>query len=164
MSAAGAVSVRAIRRTEVPRVWALIGELAEFEKLTDILTGSAEALERALFAEPPVLFGQVAERDGRIVGYALFHFTFSSFRTNVRMWLEDLYVEPAARRSGAGEALLAALVRESLARGCHRVDWDVLEWNPARAFYERMGATPSAEGFLKYGMDAAAMRALTQKR
>ena len=85
----------------------------------------------------------MAERPtAALVGYALYHFTFSSFRTNPRMWLEDLYVEPAARGTGAGEALLAAFVRDALARGCHRVDWDVLEWNPARAFYERMGATP----------------------
>ncbi len=159
-----AVTVRAIERRDLERVWAMIGELAEFEHLTGILTGSAERLGRALFETPPMLFGRVAERaDGRLVGYALFHHTFSSFRANPRMWLEDLYVEPAARGTGAGEALLTEFVRESLARGCHRVDWEVLDWNPARGFYERMGAGPSHDGFLKYGMDAAAMRALLER-
>lgn len=157
-------SVRPVARQDVPRVWALVGELAEFEKLEDLRTGSAEKLELALFSDPPALFGRVAEVDGRIVGYALFHFTFSSFRTNARMWLEDLYVEPVARGTGAGEALLAEFVRESLARGCHRVEWDVLDWNPARGFYEAMGAAPAADGFLKYGMDADAMRALIARR
>jgi GNAT superfamily N-acetyltransferase len=160
MSAAAVVRVRAIERADVVRVWDLVGELAAFEKLEDIRTGSGERLAVALFSEPPALFGLVAEHDGRIVGYALFHFTYSSFRTNQRMWLEDLYVEPATRGTGAGAALLRAFAREALARGCHRIDWDVLEWNPARAFYERMGAAPSADGFLKYGMDAAAMRAM----
>ncbi len=163
MSAA-LVRVRAVTPADVPRVWQLVGELAAFEKLEDMRTGSAGKLAAALAAEPPMLFGLVAERDGdgvdAIVGYALYHFTYSSFRTNVRMWLEDLYVEPAARGSGAGEALLRAFVRDALARGCHRVDWDVLEWNPARSFYQRMGASPTADGFLKYGMDGPAMRAL----
>ncbi len=155
-----APAVRPVDRCDVPRVWELIGELAAFEQLTDLLTGSPGRLEEALFAQPPDLFGLVAEREGRLVGYALFHFTYSSFRTNRRMWLEDLYVEPSARGSGAGEALLRGFARAALAHGCHRVDWDVLDWNPARGFYERLGASPSADGFLKYGMDADAMRAL----
>ena len=154
------VTVRPVRREDLPRVWEMIRGLAEFESLLDILTGDVGRLERALFETPPALYGLVAEQGGALVGYALYHFTFSSFRTNPRMWLEDLYVAPAARGSGAGEALLAAFVAAALARGCHRVDWDVLEWNPARAFYDRMGATPSADGFLKYGMDADAMRTL----
>jgi len=158
--AAGAMTVRAVTRADVPRVWQLVGELAAFEKLEDLRTGSAERLAGALFGEPPALFGLAAERAGRIVGYALYHLTFSSFRTNARMWLEDLYVEPAARGTGAGEALLRAFVRDALERGCHRVEWDVLDWNPARTFYNRMGAAPAADGFMKYGMNAAAMRAL----
>ena len=119
---AGAVQVRAVAPADVPRVWQLVGELAAFERLEALRTGSAERLAAALFGTPPALLGRVAERDGRIVGYALYHPTYSSFRTNPRLWLEDLYVEPAARGSGAGEALLAALARDALARGCHRVD------------------------------------------
>lgn len=154
------VTVRDVRRADLPRVWDLIRGLAEFERMTDVLTGSRERLEKALFDEPPMLFGIVAELGGEIVGYALFHFTFSSFRTNPRMWLEDLFVAPEARGTGAGEALLRAFVRASLARGCHRVDWHVLEWNPARGFYERMGAEPSAPDLIQYGLDAEAMRRL----
>jgi GNAT superfamily N-acetyltransferase len=158
-----AVAVRAVRREDLPRVWEMVRGLAEFEHLLEVLTGDAGRLERALFDAPPKLFGLVAEREGALVGYALYHFTFSSFRTNPRMWLEDLYVDPAARGTGAGEELLKAFVRDAQARGCHRVDWDVLEWNPARAFYERMGATPSGFGFLRYGLDSDAMRALLDR-
>jgi GNAT superfamily N-acetyltransferase len=79
------------------------------------------------------------------------------------MWLEDLFVEETARGSGAGEKLLAAFVRDALARGCHRVDWHVLEWNPARAFYERMGARRSDDGMLQYGLDAAGMKRLLDR-
>jgi GNAT superfamily N-acetyltransferase len=157
-------TVRPIRREDLARVWEMVHGLAEFEKLEDILTGSAEALARALFESPPFLYGIVAEHEGRLVGYALYHYTFSSFRTNPRMWLEDLYVEPEARGTGAGASLLRAFARDALARGCHRIDWHVLDWNPAREFYERMGAKPSTDGWTQFGMDAEAMRALLEPR
>jgi GNAT superfamily N-acetyltransferase len=154
------VTVRPVRRADLPRVWQMVGELAVFEKLTALRTGSAARLGRALFSRPPALSGLVAESRGRLVGYALYHPTYSSFRTNPRLWLEDLYVSPDARRSGAGEALMRAFVIAAIERGCHRVDWEVLDWNPARGFYERLGATPADDGFLKYGLDATAMRRL----
>jgi GNAT superfamily N-acetyltransferase len=153
-------TVRAIRREDLPRVWELVHGLAEYERLTDMLTGSAEQLGQALFGDPPQLYGLVAEHGDRIVGYALFHFTYSSFRTNPRMWLEDLFVEPEARGTGAGAALLAGFCGEALAHGCHRVDWHVLDWNPARGFYEAQGATPSGPEWIQYGLDRAAMERL----
>lgn len=156
--------VRAMRRDDLPHVWAMLRDFAEFERMTDILTGSVERLESALFGVPRHLFGLVAERQGgALAGYALYHFTFSSFRTNPRMWLEDLYVDPSARGTGAGEALLAAFCRHALDEGCHRVDWHVLDWNPARGFYERMGARESDEGLIQMGLDAASMRALVER-
>jgi GNAT superfamily N-acetyltransferase len=159
-----AASVRPARPEDVAYVWEMIRGLAEYEQMTEILTGTRERLHQLLFGAPAALFGQVAERaDGTLVGYALYHFTYSSFRTNPRMWLEDLFVEESARGSGAGEKLLAGFVRDALARGCHRVDWHVLEWNPARAFYERMGARRSDEGLLQYGLDAAGMKRLLDR-
>jgi GNAT superfamily N-acetyltransferase len=157
------VKARPIRPEDLPRVWELIGGLAEYERMTDILTGSRERLHALLFEEPRAFFGQVAELpDGRLVGYALYHHTWSSFRTNPRMWLEDLFVHEAARGSGAGEALMRAFAADALARGCHRVDWHVLEWNPARGFYERLGARRSDDGMLQYGLDAAGMKRLLE--
>ncbi|NOT34344.1 MAG: GNAT family N-acetyltransferase [Candidatus Eisenbacteria bacterium] len=150
-------------RADLPRVCELLRQLADFEKLTDMLTGTPAMLERALFDDPQRLEGIVAERDGRIVGYALFHYTFSSFRATPRLWLEDLFVDPIARGTGAGDALVTEFCRIALERGCHRVDWDVLDWNPARQFYERLGASASSEGWTRYGMDAAAMRQLVER-
>ena len=152
---------RPIRPEDLPLVWEMIGGLAEYEHMTDILTGSRDRLQELLFGTPAALFGQVAERaDGSLVGYALYHFTYSSFRTNARMWLEDLFVQETARGSGAGEALMRAFAADALARGCHRVDWHVLEWNPARGFYERLGAQRSDDGMLQYGLDAYGMKRL----
>ena len=152
---------RPIQPDDLPVVWEMIRGLAEYENMTDILTGSRERLHTLLFHEPPAFHGQVAVLpDRRIVGYALYHFTYSSFRTNQRMWLEDLFVEEAARGTGAGDALMRAFAADALERGCHRVDWHVLEWNPARGFYERLGARRSDDGMLQYGLDAAAMKRL----
>jgi GNAT superfamily N-acetyltransferase len=132
--------------------------------MSDVLTGSAERLGEMLFGASPVLFGLVAERPGdRIVGYALYHFTWSSFRTSPRMWLEDLFVEEAVRGTGAGERLFLEFVRDAHARGCHRVDWHVLEGNPACRFYERLGARRSDAGLLQYGLDAAGMQRLVER-
>jgi len=161
VSGAAVATARALQRADLPRVWEMIRGLAGYERMTDILTGSRDRLEALLFGEPRAFFGQVAELPGgRLVGYALYHFTWSSFRTNPRMWLEDLFVEESARGSGAGEALMRAFAADALARGCHRVDWHVLEWNPARGFYERLGARRSDDGMLQYGLDAAAMKRL----
>jgi GNAT superfamily N-acetyltransferase len=161
----GAVAkARPIQPEDLAVVWEMIRGLAEYERMTDILTGSRERLHGLLFSEPRAFFGQVAVLpDGRIVGYALYHFTWSSFRTNQRMWLEDLFVQEAARGTGAGEALMRAFAADALAHGCHRVDWHVLEWNPARGFYERLGAQRSDDGMLQYGLDAAGMKRLVER-
>jgi GNAT superfamily N-acetyltransferase len=158
------VTVRAMEPRDLARVWEMIRGLAVYERIEDILTGSPEKLGAMVFGTPPVMFARVAERaDGQLVGYALYHHTWSSFRTNPRMWLEDLYVEESARGTGAGGELFRAFVADALARGCHRADWMVLEWNPARAFYEAQGAAPTEVGWLQYGMDAAKMRELLDR-
>ncbi len=156
--------VRPVAAGDLAYVWDMVRGLAAYEHMTDILTGSSERLAGLLFQDPPALFGLVAERTGgRLVGYALYHFTYSSFRTNQRMWLEDLFVEESARGSGAGDQLFHAFVADALARGCHRVDWQVLESNPARVFYERQGARRTDDGLLQYGMDASVMKRVTER-
>jgi hypothetical protein len=98
----------------VPRVWDLLRGLAEYEKLTGILTGDARLLHEALFGPGDRLWGLVAERAGRLVGYALCYPVFSSFRARWRLWLEDIYVEPEGARLGGarleppGDRLLRA--------------------------------------------------------
>ncbi len=157
------VTIRRTREADLPRVWEMIHGLAVFEKMEDILTGSRERLHTMLFGDHPVFFSHVAERaDGRLVGYTLYHFTYSSFRTNHRMWLEDLFVEESARGTGAGHGLIRAFVADALDRGCHRVDWHVLDWNPALEFYKAHGAVRSDDGMIQYGLDTAAMKKLVE--
>jgi GNAT superfamily N-acetyltransferase len=160
----GAVAVRALTRDDVPRVWELLRGLAEYERLTDFLTGSEALLADALFGAGPRAEGLVAEHDGRIVGYALFYPVLSSFRTRWRLWLEDLYVEPDARGTGAGRALMAALAQIADARGWTSMDWEVLDWNaPAIGFYERLGAERFANDWYRYRLGGEGLVALARE-
>ena len=135
-------TLRAAAPDDVPAIVGLIRELAEFEKLDHLVEVTPQSLRPHLFGARPVAECVVAERDGGIVGFALFFTNFSTFLGRPGLYLEDLYVQPAQRGAGIGRALLqhlAALARE---RGYGRFEWSVLDWNvDAIRFYERMGAT-----------------------
>jgi GNAT superfamily N-acetyltransferase len=105
----------------------------------------------------------VAEVEGRIEGIAIFWEGLgSSFRARSFLFLEDLVVAEAARSRGVGEALLAALAREGVARGVVRIDWLVLDWNEgAMRFYRRIGARPSTE-WLRYSLEEGAIADLAK--
>ena len=135
-------SLRAAERRDVDAIVALIRGLAEFEKLTHLLEVTADKLAVHLFGPKPVVEAIVAERSGRVVGFALFFVSFSTFLAKPGLWLEDLFVEPEQRGSGIGQALLEHLARVAAQRGYGRFEWSVLDWNSgAIRFYERMGAT-----------------------
>ena len=158
------VEVRFAGPSDIDSIWEMLHALAVYEKLEPYLTGSAEALGRDLFGSNPKLECLVAERDRRLIGYALFFPTYSSFRTRGTMWLEDLFVKPEARGTGAGRALLARLSKLCLERGCYRLAWDVLDWNQSSIeFYERMGASRNPVSWFNYTLDQAGMRALTER-
>jgi GNAT superfamily N-acetyltransferase len=160
-----APAVRAAKREDLPRIWTLLNGLAEYERWTEYVTGSEVELGEALFGARPALEGLVAERGARIVGYALFYPTYSSFRCRPMIWLEDLFVEREARGSGAGSALLKALANIAIERHCLRVDWHVLDWNrPSIEFYERAGATRQGTDCLHYGLTEQALKALADAR
>ena len=137
------LSLRPAAPADVPLVLALIRELAEYERLAHEVVATPELLERWLFGERPAAEVVVAELGGEAVGFALFFHNFSTFLAQPGIYLEDLYVRPAARRHGVGRALLAHLARLALGRGCGRLEWAVLDWNePAIGFYRRLGAEP----------------------
>lgn len=157
----GAVQVRFARRDDLPRLWELLWGLAEYERWTEFVTGSSEALGGLLFGPRPVAEALVAERDGRLVGYAIFFPTMSSFRTRTMMWLEDLFVEEPERGRGTGRTLVAALARLALERGYARIDWHVLDWNePSIGFYERLGARRAATDVYTYSLGEDELRAI----
>lgn len=157
----GSVRVRFAERGDLPRLWELLWGLAEYERWTEYVTGTPEQLGEMLFGARPVGEALVAERDGRLVGYALFYPTMSSFRTRTMLWLEDLFVEEAERGRGTGRALFAAVVRLAVERGHARVDWHVLDWNePSIGFYERLGARRTATDVYTYSLNEDTLKRL----
>jgi len=124
----------------------MVHELAAFEKAPEQCHLTDAQLHAALFAAQPALFGHVAvDAAGTPVGYALWFVNFSTWEGVHGIYLEDLYVRPGARGSGAGRQLLAALAAVCVERGYRRLEWWVLHWNPAREFYAAIGATAMDE-------------------
>ncbi|MFD8499502.1 GNAT family N-acetyltransferase [Amycolatopsis sp. NPDC059657] len=137
--------IRRIRESDVDAVVQLCHELADYEKAPQDCHLTPAQLHKALFSDAPALFGHVAEEDGEVVGCALWFLNFSTWRGVHGIYLEDLYVSESHRGSGLGKALLAALAEECVDRGLERLEWSVLDWNPATEFYKALGATPMDE-------------------
>jgi GNAT superfamily N-acetyltransferase len=126
---------------DLPAIVGLIRELAAFERLEHLVETTVDGLRPHLFGERPAAEAVVAEAGGAVVAFALFFTNFSTFRCRPGLYLEDLYVQPAHRGAGIGQALLRHLAGLAAARGCGRFEWSVLDWNAnAIAFYQRMGA------------------------
>ena len=145
-------------------------ELARFEKMTPPDEAESARLAAQIFEATPRDRGRaaqveafVAELDGRIEGIAIvWEGLGSSFRARPFLFLEDLVVGEAARSRGVGEALVAALAREGVARNAVRIDWAVLDWNEgAMRFYRRLGARPTKD-WVRYCLEEEAMRALAE--
>jgi GNAT superfamily N-acetyltransferase len=134
--------IRAATRGDVAAIYALIGEMATFEKLTHLLEVTEDGLASALFGPQPSAEAIVTERAGEVVAYALFFHNFSTFVGRRGLYLEDLYVKQELRGQGLGKALLRKLAALAVERQCGRFEWTVLDWNrSAIDFYEAMGAT-----------------------
>jgi GNAT superfamily N-acetyltransferase len=135
------VEIRAASREDADLLFDLIGELAEYERLADMVRGDAGLLAATLF-DDEAAEAILAEAGGETVGYAIFFGTFSSFECRAGIWVEDLFVRPQLRRRGIGRALLEHIAGLAVERGCARLEWSALDWNsPALQFYDSFGAT-----------------------
>ena len=155
------MSVRAAAPADVPVLLELVRELAAYEREPDAVEATEELLAAALFGPAPVASCSVALDDGGVVvGFALWYVTFSTWKGRPGLWLEDLFVRPAARGTGLGRALLQELARTCVERGYPRFEWWVLDWNaPAIGFYRSLGAVPQDE-WTTFRVDGDALRAL----
>jgi GNAT superfamily N-acetyltransferase len=135
-------TVRPAAPGDVAAIHAMIRALAEFERLADICVASEADLAEALFGPRPAAEVLIATDNGDAAGFALFFHNFSTFLGRRGLWLEDLFVRPAYRRRGCAQALLRAVARVAVERGCGRFEWSVLDWNAtAIRFYRALGAT-----------------------
>lgn len=153
-------NIRAARPADAAAITGLIRELADYEKLLHECHATAEAIDAALFGAKPQAECLIAEWKGATVGFALFFQNYSTFLAKPGLYLEDLYVQPAARGKGIGRALLRRLAKLALERDCGRFEWSVLDWNaPAIAFYQSLGAKAQQEWTI-YRVAGAALTAL----
>ncbi len=137
------LQIRAAQPVDAAVIFQLIGELADYERLRHEVVGSVEDLRAHLFGEPRYARDLVAEWDGKVVGFALYFFSYSTFLCRPGIYLEDLFVRPALRGRGIGLGLLSALEQHARELGCGRLEWAVLDWNQsAIEFYRRYGAHP----------------------
>jgi GNAT superfamily N-acetyltransferase len=134
------VTIRPAQSDEMGVVLGFIRELALYERLEGQCMASEAQLATALFGARPYAEVVFACLDGTPVGFALFFHNFSTFLGKPGLYLEDLFVRPAARGLGIGKRLLVWLARTALERRCARLDWAVLDWNePSIGFYHRLG-------------------------
>jgi GNAT superfamily N-acetyltransferase len=154
MSELAGLTVRFATPSDAPEMIELIRGLAVFERESpDRVRATPEDLVRDGFNERPFFEALIAERAGRVIGFALFFPHYSTWEGRPGLFIEDLFVVEEERRTGAGRALLTACARIAHERGWARLELSVLDWNPARAFYEAHGMSHQQE-WLPYRMDA----------
>lgn len=158
------LSIRRATVRDAPTVLALIRGLAEYERLAHEVEATPARIRRHGFGRRPYFETLICRRGGRPVGFALYFFTYSTFLARPTLYLEDLFVLPAERGNGAGKALLSALARIAIRKGCGRLEWAVLDWNrPAIGFYKRLGAGLRKEWILTR-LTGAPLRRLARAR
>jgi GNAT superfamily N-acetyltransferase len=155
------ITVRFATAADVPLLLRLIRALATFEKSADAVVATEDDLRRYGFGPERQFEAILAFLDGEPAGCALFHTRFSTWLGRPGLYLEDLFVTEEARGHGVGKRLMTRLAAIAVERGWGRIDFHVLDWNPARDFYHRLGMAHIGE-WLRYGGDEAALRRLAE--
>jgi GNAT superfamily N-acetyltransferase len=139
-----------------------ITDLAIYEKAEHEVLASVADIEQSLFAEGSPANALICSRDGVPIGYAVYFFSYSTWLGRQGLYLEDLYIAPEQRGSGAGKQLLRHLAQLACARGCARLEWSVLDWNePAIQFYQSLGAKPQDE-WIRYRLAGEELRSFAE--
>ena len=133
--------IRPAKPEDAGTIFELVRALADYEHLLDQVDATQAMLSEALFCEAPRLFCDLAEGDGQVKGFAVWYYSFSTFRGRHGLYIEDLFVRPEARGRGYGKALLSHQAARCVREGLARLEWSVLDWNePSIAFYKSHGA------------------------
>jgi len=158
-----AVLIRSATSADVGTLLHFVRALAEFERASDKVTASEADLLRDGFGPIPRFEARLAYIDREPVGFTLFFTTYSTWEGRPGLYLEDIFVAEKARRHGVGRALIVDLARLAVERDYRRLDLSVLDWNPARGFYERLGIHQNA-GWVPYRVSGTALAALAKEK
>jgi GNAT superfamily N-acetyltransferase len=141
MMVSKAIEIQPATSDDVPTLFELVQALADYERLSHQVTGTADALHHHLFGPRPFAEAILARVNQQPAGFAIYFYNFSTFLMKPGLYLEDLFVLPEYRRQGIGTAIFQYLAQVALAQGCGRFEWSVLDWNePAIQFYQQKGA------------------------
>ncbi len=105
-----------------------------------------EALCRALLGDPDREGVQLLARDasGTAVGFATVYWTWATTRLGRLAVMNDLFVDPAARGSGAADALIRACRDLARDHGAVALEWETAPDNRrAQKVYDRVGGQRS---------------------
>lgn len=153
--------IRKARAEDIPKTYALIRELAEYERALDEVNMDVATLLEDGFGPNPaygLIVLEPADRD-EVVGIALHYEKYSTWNGRC-LFLEDLVVTASERGKGYGKQLLAACAAEAVERGCAYMQWQVLDWNtPAIDFYKSLGADVSSD-WLNGRLEGTALKSL----
>lgn len=156
------VSIRVATADDAALILRFIRELARYEKAASSVQTDEAGIRASLFGPTAKAHALICESNGAAIGYAVYFYNYSTWLGRNGIYLEDLYVSPDSRGSGAGKALLQHIARIAVAENCGRFEWSVLDWNePAIKFYEAAGAKPQSE-WTVYRMEGEALRTFAE--
>ncbi len=133
--------IRKANYRDISEILKLIKELAEYENLLHEVEINEELLKETLFGKKSYAEVILAFENKKVLGFALYFFSYSTFLGRPGIHLEDFFVRKKERGRGIGKALLSNLAKKVKESDGGRLDWSVLNWNKkAIDFYEKLGA------------------------
>jgi GNAT superfamily N-acetyltransferase len=152
-------TIRPATPDDAGTILGFITELAIYEKAGHEVEATEETIRSSIFGEGSVTDAAILEKDGQPAGFAVWFYSYSTWQAKNGLYLEDLYVSPDHRGSGAGKLLLKHLARIAVEKGCGRFEWSVLDWNePAIRVYDAVGAEPQNE-WIRYRLAGDRLKA-----
>jgi Acetyltransferases len=156
------ISIRETGEQDIPLIMDFVRSLAEFEGLSDHVLSTEESLREALFGKRPYAEAIIAELSGKPAGFIIFFHNFSSFAGKPGLYIEDIFVHPQFRGMGVGKSLMVRCGQIAEERNCGRMEWSMLDWNPAKQFYEHFGGEAQKEWVI-YRLDEKGIKDLAKK-
>ncbi|MCG8633128.1 MAG: GNAT family N-acetyltransferase [Desulfobacterales bacterium] len=153
------LTIRKATEKDAGLILRFVKELAGYEKAVHEVTATEADIKTSLFGDSANAHALICSNGETPVGFAVYFFNYSTWLGKNGLYLEDLYVSPESRGTGAGKAILKHLAGIAVNKNCGRFEWSVLDWNaPAIQFYESIGARPMNE-WVSYRLDGNALAA-----